>query len=389
MVDLGGIGDAITGGITGMFGGGEQEQTDQASALGMDTSLLGDNATAAMGTDAATITDDASDEDELTKAKKKEREAYQERIDSGRARFTLHQGEIIETHTYDKIYDTSWDYDYEGMESSGSITIPFHKDDLKYIYKGVRCRLKTKRATYDTDDSTITIDDSEGYLCFITDVNISDNKLDLSLSGYDKLLEQENILSFTNQRRSTILEEVIKMAGFDPVIDVTGLPDEKINWSTEKQDKKDEENSTGAGVNVSGDGSMTEEEAWKVASSWGYGGSCSSHDPNEAWNMLGTKTGQSPDCYGATAWLYYVFNMKVGVPARDICYHSDCASSGSHHTIQLYRNGEWVDPEEYSQLHKYLGLIKSRDKSQDHVCREPPNNGTIPPYQKCPHSNNG
>ena len=309
---------------------------------------------------------------------------YKEQISGDRDGFILHQGEIIETHTYDTIFSTSWNSDYEGMSSDGSISIPFHKDDLQYIYKGVRCLLKTKR--FNNFDDKIEIDDSEGWLCFITDVTIDGNKLELSLSGFEKLLEQENVLSFNSVRRSVILSEIIKMAGLIPVIDTTGLADEIINWSTEKESKKDSDDGN---VSVNADGSMTEEEVWNIASTYGYGGIGTNHDPQKAWEMMGTKTGLSPDCYDCTAWLYYVYNYKVGIPARDICYHSQYATSGSHHTIQLYRNGQWEDPSEYDLIHNYLGLIKSRDKSKDHICRGPPNNGNQPPYDKCPHSNNG
>ena len=294
----------------------------------------------------------------------KKAEEYQAKISDDRDGYILHQGEILETHTYDKIYSASWNKDYEGISGDGSITIPFH--------------------------NKIEIDDSEGYLCFITDVNINNGReLELSLSGFEKLLEQENILSFTGQRRSVILAEVIKMAGLVPVIDTEGLADEIINWSTEKSKGKDSSSGGDSATSVNGDGSMTEEEAWEIASSWGYAGIGTNHDPQKAWDMMGTTKGKNPDCYDATAWLYYVFNTKVGIPARDICYHSDYASSGSHHTIQLYRNGKWEDPSEYKRMHKYLGVISSRDKSKDHICREPPKDGKIPPYSRCPHSNNG
>ena len=233
MVDILGSIGSITEGIMG--GGGED-----GTSLADDTSLL----------DGQTTTDDSSSqESEEQTEEDKEREEYLKRIEGGRDGFTLHQGEIIETHTYDKIFSTNWNSDYEGMSSDGSITLPFHKEDLQYIYKGVRCLLKTGRFTYDTTDEQITVDDSEGYLCFITDVNISGDKLDLSLCGYEKLLEQENILSFKNQRRSTILEEVIKMAGLVPVIDTTGLPDELINWSTEKE-KEDEDSGGSSRTNI-------------------------------------------------------------------------------------------------------------------------------------------
>lgn len=183
----------------------------------------------------------------------KKAEEYQAKISDGRDGYILHQGEILETHTYDKIYSASWNKDYEGISGDGSITIPFHKDDLNYIYKGVRCLLKNQRFEY--DDDKIEIDDSEGYLCFITDVTINNGReLELSLSGFEKLLEQENILSFTGQRRSVILAEVIKMAGLVPVIDTEGLADEIINWSTEKENK-DSSSTSGGGTSEYGESS--------------------------------------------------------------------------------------------------------------------------------------
>lgn len=211
-------------GFLDILKGGEENEQEQTSSD--NTSL----------TTTSTTTNSSTKNSEEDEAKKR----YKEQISGDRDGFILHQGEIIETHTYDTIFSTSWNSDYEGMSSDGSISIPFHKDDLQYIYKGVRCLLKTKR--FNNFDDKVEIDDSEGWLCFITDVTIDGNKLELSLSGFEKLLEQENILSFTNQRRSTILHEIIKMAGLEPVIDTTGLADEIINWSTEK--KKGEGNSS-------------------------------------------------------------------------------------------------------------------------------------------------
>ncbi len=239
--------------LGGLLGGGEESQgEEQQSQLGSDELNMGSGDSS------------STDSDEETEAEKEEREfreRYAERISDDRDGFTLHQGEIIETHTYDTIFSTSWNSDYEGMSSDGSISIPFHKEDLKYIYKGVRCLLKTQRFPYDYNDDVIEIDDSEGYLCFITDVTISDNKLELSLCGFEKLLEEEEVLSFRGQRRSVILAEIIKMAGLVPVIDTTGLADNIIDWSTTKESSKDKEGDSGS-FSLSSDGSMTEEQVW-------------------------------------------------------------------------------------------------------------------------------
>lgn len=222
--------------FNGLLGiGGEDQQGEQLSAE--EEFPIGETVDIPTG--------GSDEESEEQKAEKKAREQYKERISGDRDGFVLHQGNILETHTYDTIFETSWNFDYEGMSSDGNITIPFHKEDLQYIYKGVRCLLKTQRFGYLDDDETIEIDDEDGYLCFITDVSISDNKLELSLSGYEKLLEQENILSFSGQRRSIILAEVIKMAGLEPIIDTTGLADEVINWSTEKESSNKDSDSVG------------------------------------------------------------------------------------------------------------------------------------------------
>ena len=230
--------------LDGILGGGEEQtQSEEIEGLGVNESNIG------IGLEDTSSSVDTTTNEKTEKDE--EREKYLERTSSDRDGFVLHQGEILETHTYETIFNTSWNSDYEGMGSDGSITLPFHKEDLQYIYKGVRCLLKTQRFDNFTEDEQIQIDDSDGYLCFITDVTINGTQLELSLCGYEKLLEQENILSFKQQRRSTILEEVIKMAGLVPVVDTTGLPDEIINWSTEKESKKDKDSGSSGGGNES------------------------------------------------------------------------------------------------------------------------------------------
>ena len=358
--------------LTGGSSDQQQGQQEQGGILDNITGGADDTTGLDGGITEQTTTEKPNPNSEEDEAKKK----YQEHISDDRDGFILHQGDIIETHTYDTIFNTSWNSDYEGMSSDGSISIPFHKEDLQYIYKGVRCLLKTKR--FDNFDDTVEIDDEDGYLCFITDVNISDNKLELSLSGYEKLLEQENVLSFTNQRRSTILEEVIKMAGLVPVIDTTGLADEIISWSTEKETDKDSSNSGGS-YGVSGDGSWTEEQLAQFKPQIVYAHKGRGHDPKKGYDIVSKQ--KKGDCYDVTAFAYYVYNFKIGIPCRDIVGKGSGAS-GTHHVAMIQKNGDWVFPDWYENVTRDLGITRGMKNGDYKVSREPPSgDGTIPEYR--------
>lgn len=399
-----------------------------------------------------TSSDSSNDGEETAEdIEKKKQEEEQKEDEEKEEEFHPHKGKIMGIKPYTTISSVSWDKSYDNPTGTGKAEFHYPIDEReefkKYVYKGVSCKLKLRRSSdkqfsatgieeidlteeeiverehYPTKeqkeqvgideslddlvnktDSDKTSEEKEqeeaeetkpyirsdgdgGVYGFVTDVTHSQKGTELEVKDWGYCLEDNTKkLSFNNMLRSQIIEEVIKSYGLVPAVDFTGLKDDMISWT----------NVTGSGdgdsdgdYSVSGDGSMTESEAWEIAQTFNYAGIGTNHDPQKAWDMIKDKKGSSADCYDCTAWLYYVFNMKVGIPARDICYHSDYASSGSHHTIQLYKNGSWIDPPEYDNMTTNLKVIKSRNKSQDHVCRSPPSGGSIPPYDKCPHSNNG
>lgn len=316
------------------------------------------------------LSGEESEEEESEEEEVEEEEETDEEINE--EGFSLHQGEILETYYYNNLLETDNEHDYEDINNNGSLTLT--SVDKKRFYKGVRLLLRKGWENYGEPINPLEL--PELLLGFITEQTYTESGVELKISGMTKLLEKEYQFSFTQMKMSEILAEMIKTAGMEPVINVEGLDDRVIDYTNVSSDDD--------GGSASGDGSMTEDEVWAFASTWGYGGSCSSHDPEEAWNML--SEGDSPDCYGATAWLYYALNFKAGVTARDICYASSSASSGSHHTVQVKKNGKWIDPPQYSNMHKYLGVISGH---ATHVSRHPPNNKVIPPYIRCPYSNNG
>lgn len=160
--------------------------------------------------------------------------------DSDSDGFTLHQGEILETHSYYGLYSCEWSKDYEGMSGEGTINLPYYKDDLKYIYKGVRCLLHVFRFHNGKESEAI---EEDSMLCFITDLKFTEQGTEITLSSFEKLLEMDGQLSFQNMLRSKILEEVIKTAGLEPVVDPTGMKDEVISWTSSSSKKKDDDSS--------------------------------------------------------------------------------------------------------------------------------------------------
>lgn len=432
--------------------------TTNTSTTNSNSTSSSDTSTSTSSADSSTSTSSSSDSEDT------------ESDDEG---FSLHTGDILETHTYKQMYSIDYDHDYTDSTGSGKLTFQYVKDHLNFFYKGVRLivkeywkypetfqKLEDKRialkqkeideekkelakikarikkekkeaekstttdstdknsttkstsSTNGTDKSSTTStktdttstktttssksstkkdEDNEigenpvtpydASLAFITDSQISQDGLEISLSDYGKMLEAKKELSYTQKKRSEIYEEVITEAGFTPVVDFTGLQDDIIDWTSVSTSGSDSSSSS-----ANADGSMTESQVWEIAQSMSYAHRGSNHCPSKGFALF--KKGGSGDCYDVTAALYFAFNYKVGIPARDTCGHGT-GTSGSHHWIQLYKNGSWIDPPEYSGMTGNLRIITSRDKSKDHVCRAPGGSSTsFPAYSNCPFSNN-
>ena len=106
---------------------------------------------------------------------------------------------------------------------------------------------------------------------------------------------------------------------------------------------------------------MTRAEIFEIAKKWGYGG-FSTSDPQTAYNAYKNGT-RSFDCYGASACLYYMFSKFTKVGVQVMHYHSSYSRSGTHRTIQLKENGQWINPPEYKQMTRMLRVIDSETKT--------------------------
>ena len=350
--------------------------------------------------------------------------------------FHPHRGKIMQILPYKRLSSVSFDKSYTEPTGTGKTEIVFSTFDYPFIYSGVSCKLKIRRDTdrqfsatgieevysndediklrehypteeqaleatlatpqkefanksyenYDVASTMVSRSASDdGIYGFVTDVSHSQDSTEITIKDWGYCLEDiTKELEFNGLLRSHVMEEVAKSYGLTPIIDFEGLDDDLVNWSNKKNVSKG--TSSQSSDNVNGDGSMTEDQMWDIYKTFVYGGWGSGHDPKKAWEKMGTTKGSSADCYDATAWAYYVYNFKIGIPARDICYHSDNAPSGSHHTIQIKKNNQWIDPPQYKGITSGLG---GGPKGQSyHVCREPPNGDNIPEYKRCPYSNN-
>lgn len=152
--------------------------------------------------------------------------------------FYIHQGEILETYNFYNNFKCNYDDDYTNWKGTGKIKFWYNNDDLKKLYKGVRCLLKFGR--FQPADTTITV--KPVFLCYITDLSFDYEGNELTIEDEGRLLEEEGSLTYSQMLRSEILKEVIRTAGLTPEVDFTGLQDEVIDWTSKSSSGSDTEN---------------------------------------------------------------------------------------------------------------------------------------------------
>lgn len=167
-------------------------------------------------------------------------ESEEETDETDETSIDYHLGQIKETRTYNNIQSCEFNEDYDGLTGEGKVTMRFYKEDLKYIYKGVRGCLIIERK----DIKGKVLSDVH-FKFFITNVQITNSDIfELTLSSYTgALLQEKNKLTFNNLLRSQILEEVLKTAGIVPYVNAYGMKDEQISWTSSSNSKDDSNDS--------------------------------------------------------------------------------------------------------------------------------------------------
>lgn len=385
-----------------------------------------------------------TEEESAEDIKQKEKEEQEKEDSEKEEEFHPHKGKIMGIKQYTQISNLSWDKNYDNPTATSKVNLHYDRADreniVKYVYKGASCKAKIRRSNepqftttgieeYDlsedeikqrehyptkeqleeigiaedleeltnpTDEDKTTEekiqeqleetrpysrqDGDAGIYGFITDVTHDDKGTELEIKDWGFCLEDNTKkLSFSNMLRSQILEEVIKSYGLVPVVDFTGLKDDTITWTNVTGSGGDGSGGENGDYGATGDGSMTEADMEQIAPQIRYDHLGSQHDPQKGYDIV--MQNKAGDCYDVTAWAYYCYNFKIGIPCRDIV-GKGYGASGTHHCAMIQKDGNWIFPSWYANVTtnlKVTGEMKSGDYK---VSREPPSSdGKIPPYR--------
>lgn len=189
-----------------------------------------------------------SEEEEVEESEEEsEEDEGLEDLETDEDKFTLHMGEILKKFFYGNIISFDYSYDYADISNSGTINLPYSETNLDECYLGVRCRVAHD---YVEEDFTDLKELPEVFLGFITDESFSSSQTKLGLSGMSKCLEKKYEFNFTQMQISKIMEEVIKTAGLEPVVDFTGLEDQVIDFSNASSSDDDSEDTDTSNVAI-------------------------------------------------------------------------------------------------------------------------------------------
>ena len=169
------------------------------------------------------------DKEKEKKEEEKKEEDEEETLEEEEEKpFDYQLGEILEEYYYGTFTNVDYEFDYEDISSSLTINIPSLTDGLRF-YKGVQGQFF---AGWFKDETEITMADIPLVnRLFIEDLTFTEDGTQLSCKGADVLLEEEYQFDFHQMKRSKILEEMIKTAGLEPVVDPTGLIDDVIDYT--------------------------------------------------------------------------------------------------------------------------------------------------------------
>lgn len=156
--------------------------------------------------------------------------------------FPLQTGEINGVIYLGELYSDNFESDYTDISSNSTVSVPI--DYLKYFQKGNRIALKKGNQN---NDKFKWEDMGTAITGFITDVSYNKEKVDVKISGMDKLLDQEAKFSFKKTKRSKIIKKIIEASGLKAKVNVSGLKDDVTDFSniSEASDKSSSSTATG------------------------------------------------------------------------------------------------------------------------------------------------
>jgi len=135
-------------------------------------------------------------------------------------------GEITQINYISEAFSDSFEQDYSDISSNATVSMPINY--INHFYKGRRVCLKKglqNKTDYKWDDMV------SACLGFITEISYNMDKVEVKISGMDKLLDQEKQFTFSQRKRSEIVKEIIESSGLKAKVDVTGLVDDVCDFT--------------------------------------------------------------------------------------------------------------------------------------------------------------
>jgi len=159
--------------------------------------------------------------------------------------FMLQNGATTHIDYIGEVYTDSYESDYTEMTSSVTVGVP--NSYLNLFFKGKKSCFKKG-----VQDGTLKWEDMKNVtLGFVTELTWNDWKIDVKISGMDKLLDKQETFDISQTKRSEVIKQIIEAAGLKAKVDTTGLKDDVIDFKTATE--SNDEDGEGYSGEVSGD----------------------------------------------------------------------------------------------------------------------------------------
>ena len=168
--------------------------------------------------------------------------------------YTLQTGITTQIDYISEIYSDNFEYDYSDISSNASVSLPI--EYLNYFFKGKKVALKK---AWQEGDHLKWGEMELAVTGFVSEISYACDKVEIKIKGMDVLLDKEKSFDFKQTKRSEIIKKIIESSGLKAEINVQGLDDDVIDFTTTSS------SSSKSNVKIKSTGSATIDEAVQKA----------------------------------------------------------------------------------------------------------------------------
>ena len=121
--------------------------------------------------------------------------------------FQLQTGEINRVDYIGELFSDSFEHDYSDISSNASVSVPLTY--LRYLQKGKKVALMKG---WQDSDKFAWEDQFMAVMGFITEINWTKDKVDIKVTGMNKLLDLEAQFDFKQTKRSEIVTAITSVS---------------------------------------------------------------------------------------------------------------------------------------------------------------------------------